>query len=105
MENKRCVQHKEYSAEVKREILRKHYEEGATSNALAREYKITRSIVKNWFAKTNKGIDVLVDRRPHGSGRIPDDTEEGYKERYEILKKWKNSWYNDKGESHLYKYI
>ena len=40
MENKRCVQHKEYTAEVKREILRKHYEEGATSNALAKEYNI-----------------------------------------------------------------
>lgn len=37
MENKRCVQHKEYTAVVKREILRRHYEEGATSNALARE--------------------------------------------------------------------
>ena len=38
--NKRCVQHKEYTAEVKREILRKHYEEGATSNVLAKEYNI-----------------------------------------------------------------
>lgn len=46
MENKRCVQHKEYTAEVKREILRKHYEEGATSNALAKEYNIPRSTVK-----------------------------------------------------------
>ena len=86
MENKRCVQHKEYSAEVKREILRRHYEDGETSNALAKEYSIPRSTVKNWFAKTNKGIDVLVDRRPHGSGRIP-ETEDSYKERYEILKK------------------
>ena len=86
MENKRCVQHKEYSAEVKREILRRHYEDGETSNALAREFNIPRSTVKNWFAKTNKGIDILIDRRPQGSGRIP-DTDEGYKERYEILKK------------------
>ena len=57
-----------------------------SSNVLAREYNIPRSTIKNWFAKTNKGIDVLVDRRPHGSGRIP-ETEAGYKERYEILKK------------------
>ena len=64
MENKRCVQHKEYSAEVKREILRRHYEDGETSNALAREFNISRSTVKNWFAKTNKGIDILIDRRP-----------------------------------------
>lgn len=40
MENKRCVQHKEYTAEAKREILRKRYEEEATSNALAKEYNI-----------------------------------------------------------------
>lgn len=86
MENKRCVQHKEYTAEVKREILRKHYEEGATSNALAKEYNIPRSTVKNWFAKTNNGIDVLIDRRPQYSGRIANlDTD--YKQRYEILKK------------------
>ena len=86
MENKRCVEHKAYSLKLKKEILKKHYEKGMTSNALAREYKIPRSTIKNWFAKTNKGINVLVDRRPHGSGRIP-ETEAGYKERYEIVKK------------------
>ena len=60
--------------------------EGATSNALAKEYNIPRSTVKNWFAKTNNGIDVLIDRRPQYSGRIANlDTD--YKQRYEILKK------------------
>lgn len=51
MENKRCFQHKEYTAEVKREILRKHYEEGATSNALAKEYNI--SSFKEKYKKKN----------------------------------------------------
>ena len=63
MENKRCVQHKEYTAEVKREILRKHYEEGATSNALAKEYNIPRSTVKNWFARTNNGKSLITLKR------------------------------------------
>ena len=71
---------------IKKKFLKKHYEKGMSSNVLAREYNIPRSTIKNWFAKTNKGIDVLVDRRPHGSGRIP-ETKAGYKERYEILKK------------------
>ncbi len=54
--------------------------------ALAKEYNIPRSTVKNWFAKTNNGIDVLIDRRPQYSGRIANlDTD--YKQRYEILKK------------------
>lgn len=86
MENKRCVKHKAYSVKLKKEILKKHYENNITSTTLAKEYNIPRNTIKNWFDKTNRGINVLVDRRPQGSGRIP-ETEAGYKERYEIVKK------------------
>ena len=86
MENKRCIQHKNYSTELKKEILRRHYEEGFSSNALAKEFNIPRNTIKNWIVKTNKGEDVLTDRRPQYSGRIA-NLDSDYKKRYEILKK------------------
>lgn len=39
----------------------------------------------NWVDKTNRGLDVRIDRRTMNSGRRKDEAT--YKEKYEILKK------------------
>lgn len=85
MNKNRCKPHKNYSKELKEEILNKYYKDKIPFNVLSRDYKIARGTIMNWVDKTNRGLDVRIDRRTTNSGRRADEAT--YKEKYEILKK------------------
>ena len=80
---------KKHSKEIRGEVLQKYFEENISSRVLSEEYKIPQNTIKTWIFKTQKGQDILTDRRKDNSGR-PKKEESGidYKERYEILKKY-----------------
>ena len=56
---------------------------------MSEEYNIPQNTIDTWVYKTQKGQDVLVDRRKQNGGRPKkDENNIDYKERYEILKKY-----------------
>ena len=80
---------KKYSKEIKEVVLRKYFEEYISSRVLSEEYNIPQNTIDTWVYKTQKGQDVLADRRKQNSGRPKkDENNIDYKERYEILKKY-----------------
>ena len=80
---------KNYTKEIKEEVLRKYFEEYVPTTALSEEYEISPKTIQNWIYKSKKGKDVLVDHRQFSFGRPPkDEGKIDYKERYEILKKY-----------------
>ena len=80
---------KNYSKEIKEEILKRYFEEYVPPTALSEEYGISPKTIQNWIYKSKKGKDVLVDHRQFSSGRPKKNDEDiDYKERYEILKKY-----------------
>ena len=85
MNKNRCKPHRKFSKELKEEILNKYYKDKIPFNVLSRDYKIARGTIMNWVDKTNRGLNVLIDRRTTNSGRRKDEAT--YKEKYEILKK------------------
>ena len=80
---------REYSKELKQEVLKRYFEESAPITWLAKEYDISRNTIKNWVTKSKKGKDVLTDHRKDNFGRPKKNVNEiDYKERYEILKNY-----------------
>ena len=80
---------KEYSKELKQEVLKRYFEESAPITWLAKEYDIPRNTIKNWVSKSRNGKDILVDHRKDNLGRPKKETRDiDYKERYEILKNY-----------------
>ena len=77
-----------YSPEFKKEVLEKYFSNLGSAGSLAKEYGIPSKTIKNWVAKSKKGIDVTIDHRPGNSGRKSKSDNENYKEKYEILKKF-----------------
>ena len=78
-----------YSEEFKDEILEK-LNKGFTSNYLAKEYNISRGTILTWMKKRRKQGDLKNDIY-HNRGRKKERnlSIEDYKERYEILKKYR----------------
>ena len=80
-----------YAPETKGQILKEYLEENVSSSYLAKKYGVPRCTIKNWVRKAKHGIDVKTDHRPGRSGRPKTGnlTLEDYRERYEILKKYR----------------
>ena len=82
---------RKYTPEFKEAILKEYFDEGLSSVYLERKYGVSQNTIRNWIKKIRRDIDVKVDHRPGRSGRpkTNDLTLEDYKERYEILKKYR----------------
>ena len=71
-------------------ILLKEYFGGASSGYLARKYNIPIKTVKNWIYKYKNPEKIPgLERKPTGRPKEKNLTLEDYKERYEILKKYR----------------
>ena len=82
---------KNYTKELKEEILQKYFNEKVSAGELSKEYNISRNTIFTWIYKTESGEDVLVDTRTSRKGRPKKNPDEiDYKERYEILKKFQD---------------
>ena len=80
MNKNRCKPHRKFSKELKEEILNKYYKDKIPFNVLSRDCKIARGTIMNQVDKTNRGLDVRIDRRTMNSGRRKDEAT--YKEKY-----------------------
>ena len=83
---------KKYSAEFKEQVLKEYFSGKESPKSLELKYGVSLKTVEMWIYKTKrKKIDVLVDHRSGNSGRkqYKNLTLEDYKERYEILKKYR----------------
>ena len=78
---------KNYSSELKAEILAKYHSGKESARSLGLEYGISHKTIENWIAKQKHGIDITKDHRKAFNGRTKDENID-YKERYEILKKY-----------------
>lgn len=80
-----------YPAELKQMILKEYFDGAETPKTLSLKYDVPFKTIKNWITKTKHNIDVKVDHRAGNPGRpkAKDLTLEDYKERYEILKKYR----------------
>ena len=84
--------YKKYSNGFKRKILTKYFNGESGVLPLAEKYNLSHKTIENWIRKTKKGIDVTVDHRSETAGKFTKKnglTLEDYKERYEILKKYR----------------
>ena len=82
---------KRYPLETKEEILEK-YSEGRGYKSIARDYpNIPVHTIQTWLRQTKAGIDIRIRHNKGKSGRLKEKklTLEDYKERYEILKKYR----------------
>ena len=82
---------KKHSPELKEQILREYFSGESSPYSLSSKYDVSVETIWTWIKKTKKDIDVKVDHRPGHSGRLKEKnlTLEDYKERYEILKKYR----------------
>lgn len=80
-----------YPAELKQAILKEYFDGVGTPSTLSLKYDVPYKTIENWITKTKHNIDVKVDRRAGNPGKpkTKDLTLEDYKERYEILKKYR----------------
>ena len=80
---------KNYSSDVKLEIVSKAIE-GRGYRSIARDYPdIPAKTIENWVRKVKRNIDVTKDDRGRsGRPKSKSLTLEDYKERYGILKKY-----------------
>ena len=82
---------KNYTKELKKEILQKCFNEKISVSELSREYNISSNTIRTWTRKAKLGKDVLIDTVGSRSGRPKKNPDEiDYKERYEILKKFQD---------------
>lgn len=81
---------RKYSAELKLRVLGEYEDGGGSASTLAKKYKISVHTIETWIRMRKKGIDITVEHRKGNVGRpkTKDLTENDYKERYEILKKY-----------------
>lgn len=73
---------KNYSPELKQEILNKYFNENKSYTSLSLEYNISKGTIKTWIFKTNTGNNISLDNR----GKHKKEENIDYKEKYEILK-------------------
>ena len=80
-----------YSPEIKEIILKEYFENQEGMRPLGRKYGIPYESIKNWVRKAKCNIDTMFDHRKENKGRPKNNglTLEDYKERYEILKKYR----------------
>ena len=78
---------KNYSKELKEDVLRK-YDEYVPLSVLSQMYEVPAKTISNWVYKRKLGKDVLIDHRQFSSGRPPKEENIDYKEKNEILKKY-----------------
>lgn len=78
---------KNYSAELKTEILKKYFTGNGSAKSLGIEYGISYKTIQTWVYKSKQGKDITIDTRKTNSGRRKEENID-YKERYEILKKF-----------------
>ena len=81
-----------HTSELKEQILKEYLVDGMSSRCLGRKYGVSFKTIQNWVRKATKlNVNVMVDHRSGNSGRPKTKslTLEDYKERYEILKKYR----------------
>ena len=84
---KKGQKYNNYAEDLKIEIITE-FQEGASSNYLAQKYGISRFTILCWIRKIKK--PELYPGLGQGRGRSKKlETLEDYKERYEILKKYR----------------
>ena len=88
--SKKGISQKQYSSELKKEILERYYKNNETCKALGEIYGISQKTIENWVTKTNNGKDVIIDKRKGNSGRKKEPTLEDVMMENEILKKMEN---------------
>ena len=77
------------SEELKKEVVNQ-YVSGVSSTFLAKEYGIPKGTIKTWEGKLRKTGSLANDIfKKRGRSKESDLTKEDYKERYEILKKYR----------------
>ena len=81
------IKHNKYEIEFVQEVLEQYYSGQGGFTFLANKYNIPINTIKNWVYRTNKGIDIHINKKKRLHGR-PKKEEIDYKERYEILKKY-----------------
>ena len=82
---------KNYTKELKEEILQKCFNEKISVSELSREYNISSNTIRTWARKARHGQNVLIDTQDSRKGRPKKNPDEiDYKERYEILKKFQD---------------
>ena len=77
---------KKYSDDLKAEIISK-YNSGTSGPQLAKEYEMSRYTISGWIRKQNH--PELQTGYKRGRPKEKELTREDYKERYEILKKYR----------------
>lgn len=73
----------QYSLDLKLKIVQLHKEGKGSIRGLAKEYGIPAFTVKNWICNPEKSLSYYKRGRPLEMAEI------NYKERYEILKKYR----------------
>ena len=84
---KKGVKHNKYEIEFVKKVLEEYYSGQGGFTFLANKYNIPIKTIKGWVYRTNKGIDIYINKHNRLHGR-PKKDEIDYKERYEILKKY-----------------
>ncbi|NLE05773.1 MAG: transposase [Crenarchaeota archaeon] len=72
---------KEYSNELKLEVLNKYLEGNYSYQYLTNQYKIPKGTIITWVYQYKKGKNITVNNRLKSE-------QENYKEKYEILKNY-----------------
>ena len=80
-----------YTKEFKEMILQEYLTNKVSAGHLSRKYGLSENTIRTWARKARSGIEVLVDTKETRRGRPKNNLEEiDYKERYEILKKYRD---------------
>ncbi len=74
-----------YSSDFKEAILKEYFKNGVNSYELERKYGVPHKTIQNWIHR----IKYKLGGRPRGRPVEKKLTLEDYKERYEILKKYR----------------
>ena len=83
---------KKYSKSFKKKILEEYFNGQNGAKNLAKKYNLSYKTIENWIAKSKKGTDITIDHKIGTAGKFTKKknlTLEDYKERYEILKKYR----------------
>ena len=73
-----------YSLELKDKILKEYFNEGINTYSLERKYGVPHKTIQNWVHRIKYSLG-----GPRGRPKSKNLTLEDYKERYEILKKYR----------------
>ena len=83
---------RKYSKSLKRKILDEYFNGQISIVALGKKYNLSYKTIGTWISKTKTGTDITIDHRKGSAGKFTKKynlTLEDYKERYEILKKYR----------------